>query len=427
MLRADWDRLQYYSRKVKVFSSDTSINAAIHLSTYVRIAQLLQSFPLFPSLRSFEYDLDYEDNTHFFLFLSPLLDSLSLNNIRGFENSVVGPFLATLSSCPQMLSHIALDTGEISADILKKSFVHFKQLRSLELSDAIFMSDFSLWEVLGTLPSLENLTLEASDPASHPAHAPENSNSRSEGLRYFDALESLCVQGSFFLVQHLLGFIDSPCLKSIEVSPVINRVQNEQVEPEDLFTHVMTIIASKWSQSLNSLDITGNSMRCIHPISKCLSLLGDLNLQSFHLWNLKMGNMDDDMRRLVMSWPKLRSLKLPHRVDQFISLSTLGIIAENCPELRHLRIRLDTSTIPPFDTSRKSPRHKLEVLTVGEAHPSTTNTQTSLECQIQVTRHLDSNFPYLKSIELQPWRKDEIWSGIRDLVRLCQEARRVVN
>ena len=61
----------------------------------------------------------------------------------------------------------------MSADILKQSIIRFKQLRSVELSDAVFMSDFGLWEILGTLPSLANLTLKATDPASHPAHAPE--------------------------------------------------------------------------------------------------------------------------------------------------------------------------------------------------------------------------------------------------------------
>ena len=96
-----------------------------------------------------------------------------------------------------------------------QSFLDLKHLRTLELSDAVLITDFSFWEVLGTLPSLENLTLEAYDPASHPAHAPENSNSRSGNLRYFDALEKLNISGSVFLIQHFLGFIDSPCLKSI--------------------------------------------------------------------------------------------------------------------------------------------------------------------------------------------------------------------
>ena len=101
----------------------------------------------------------------------------------------MGSFLATLS--PQMLSSIVLDTGRISVDVLNNSIVHFKKLRSLELKDAVFMSDFVLWKVLGTLPYLANFTFVAFDPESHPADAPENSNSQSGGPKYFEALESL--------------------------------------------------------------------------------------------------------------------------------------------------------------------------------------------------------------------------------------------
>ena len=153
-----------------------------------------------------------------FFFLSPFLQSLELFNIEGFENTIVKPFLAALSS--QMLSRVVLRDGNMLADTLKESIVRFKQLRSLELSDAVFMSDFVLLEVLGTLPSLENLILEANDFESHPAHAPENSNSQkfpqNGGRSYFEALEShgVSVTGSF-LIQYLLGFIDSPSLRSI--------------------------------------------------------------------------------------------------------------------------------------------------------------------------------------------------------------------
>ena len=286
------------------------------------------------------------------------------------------------------------------------------------------MSNFILWEVLGTLPSLANLTLKAIDPV---PHAPEDSSRQSGGPKYFEALESLCVTGSFFLIQHLLCFIDSRCLKSIKVYPVINRVRNEDDhEHESLFTPSMTIAASKWSQSLKNLVIGASSRgpdvahRYACAISKCLMLLTDFHkMETFHLKGWNMENMDNDVRRLVMSWPELRSLRLPLN-QTFISLSTLRIIAENCPELRYLHIRLDTSTIPPFDTSCKSLRHNLEVLVVGKAHPPSAVTQTSLECQIRVTQHLDLIFPYLKSIEVQ--HNDVTWSGIRDLVRLCQDA-----
>jgi hypothetical protein len=141
-----------------------------------------------------------------------------------------------------------------------------------------------------------------------------------------------------------------------------------------------------------------------------------------------MENMEDDLRRLVMSWPKLRTLSvLPLNPSQtFISLSTLRIIAENCPKLRHLQIQLDTSTIPPFDTSSKSLRHNLEVLTVaGHKDLDQPSSNTITQCQIRMARHLDLIFPFLKSIEVLLQPNDVTWSGIHDLVKLCQDARRV--
>ena len=434
MSQADWDRLQYYSRRVKFFKNtnqrDNDPNQPqVHPSTYIRITQL-QSSALFPSLRHLEYNLNDGNVSHIFLFLSPLLDMLTFHNIGGFENAIVEPFLATLSSKSQMLTRIFLHSGKISVDNLKNSIVHFKQLRSLEF-DCIQVptSNFALWEVLGTLPSLANLSVKYSKFVSHPMHAPEKSNSQSGGPKYFEVLESLCVtgSGSFFqvFIQHLLGIIDSPCLESIKVSDWQVQVNNE-LEPEGLITSSMMIIASKWSQSLKILDIYSNWRSMNTPngnaISKCLALLTVLQeMQTFHLAGWRMENIDDDVRRLLISWPKLRTLGLHYIGNQFISLSTLRIIAENCPGLRDLIIQLDTSTIPPFDTSSKSLCHNLEVLIVRKVRPPSTQTTVTLEHQIQVTRHLDLIFPYLISINV--W--DEPWKGICDLFKLCQDARRV--
>jgi hypothetical protein len=275
--QADWDRLQYYSRRVKSIRIINADDFNVHPSTYIRIAHLQSSsVTLFPCLRRIYCDLS-ENSSHIFLFLSPLLDSLEFYNIESFENTIVGPLLATLSSSPQMLSRIVLHDGRISVDILKKSIIHFKQLRSLEISSvAVFVSDFSLWEVLGTLPCLKDLTLEVIDPASHPAHALENSNRQSGGPEYFDTLETLSVTGSFLFIQHLLDFIDSPCLKSIEVHPIFN---GDAHGLDNLITSFMTIVASKWSQSLMILHIDLSSGGTVtahrYAILKPLSLLTD--------------------------------------------------------------------------------------------------------------------------------------------------------
>ena len=389
--RADWGRLEYYSRKVKSFNfRDTTggHHDQVHPLTYFRIAQL-QSSALFPSLCHLRYNLRNSATPHILLFVSPLLYSVELFNIpTEYEDDIVRPFLATLSESSQMLSRIVLRSGRMATDILKKSIIHFKQLRSLELSQAVLMTDFTLWEVIGKLPFLEDFALNATDPTSHPAY--DNTN-RSEGPKYFDALETLCVTGSFFLIEHLLGFIDSPWLKSIKVSPIMPRIGNDH--EEDLFTPSMTIITSKWSQSLEKFIITSDR-HSEAKISKSLMLLLDFHeMRTFDLTGWKMENADDDVRRLVMSWPKLRTLDL---CQIPISLSTLRIIAENCPELRSVHIALNVSIIPPFDTSSKRLGHHLEVLTMSGAYP----VRKAQEHEIQVSRHLNLIFSYLKSIKV---------------------------
>ena len=426
--------MQYYSRRVKFIDTDSETDRfPVHPSIFIRIAQL-QSSALFPSLRRLEFYFSESFGSHIFLFLSPLLDSLELYDISGFENTVVGPFLATLSNSPQMLRHIALRDGRMPVDILKKTIVSFYQLRSLLLFDAVFMSDFSLLEVLGTLPLLESLTLIANDPESHPAHAPENSNCQNGGLRYFEALESLYIAGSFPLIQHLLGFVDSSCLKSIKVYPLVNNVSDSEREhdPGDFLLPFVTIFATKWSQSLTNLTISPDSPTAsgfTHRNSKFLTLLANLcEIREFDLMGWDMENIDDAVRRLAKSWPKLRSLALGtirQPLNQtFVSLSTLRIIADNCPELHYLHIPLDISTFPPFDdfSTKNGSRHNLEVLRLGGpggVHPPD---QTILECQIQVARHLDLIFPYLKTILRT---HDEKCSGIHHLVKLCQDVRRL--
>ena len=73
----------------------------------------------------------------------------------------------------------------------------------------------------------------------------------------------------------------------------------------------MTIVASKWSQSLKNLEINASAIGNI--MSKCLVLSADLHeVQTFHLKG-RMGdvslNVDDDVRRLAMSWTKLKTFQ----------------------------------------------------------------------------------------------------------------------
>ncbi|KAF8801973.1 hypothetical protein BYT27DRAFT_7261409 [Phlegmacium glaucopus] len=147
--------------------------------------------------------------------------------------------------------------------------------------------------------------------------------------------------------------------------------------------------------------------------------------------------MNDELLvwHLVQSWPNLTTLILP--VDHVsISLLTLGIIAENCPELRYLQIQLDASTIPPFNNPASAVLckntnaalcHKLGVLSVAH-DPYTARKLQGRQVRHSVARYLDSMFP-LVSIEMLDESNPAIktWSEVYELMRLFQDVRREAN
>ena len=213
------------------------------------------------------------------------------------------------------------------------------------------------------------------------------------------------------------------------MSSVIDRVRNGHDHAEELLTPSMKIIASKSSRSLINLFISSKPIAIdngiTHRNSRLLTSLSGLHeIRKFSLLGWTMENIDDAVRRLAKSWPKLRTftLGLLRYLDQtFVSISTLRLIADNCPELEILDIPLDISTIPPFDDiSIKNLPHNLEVLSLGSLGGVPPPDQTILKCQIQVARCLDLIFPYLEIIS----GYDEYLSEISDLVKLCQDVRR---
>lgn len=143
---------------------------------------------------------------------------------------------------------------------------HFCPIQAIPISrtlGAAVINDFVLREVLGTLPSLVNLTLKTTF-LKHQAYLPQNSGSENGGPKRFDILEGLCVQviGSSRFIQHLLNLTDSPCLKSIQVHLVLNcSVISPKPEmrynSDNRITPLMGMVVAKsrWPQSLENFII----------------------------------------------------------------------------------------------------------------------------------------------------------------------------
>ena len=97
--QVDWDKLQYYSRKVKFFIAlpPDNYDVEVHRTFILR---LIFGLPNFSHLLSFHlfvtsatiWTLSPSLSLSLFLFLSPSLDSLELFNISRFDNTIVEPF-----------------------------------------------------------------------------------------------------------------------------------------------------------------------------------------------------------------------------------------------------------------------------------------------------------------------------------------------
>ena len=152
---------------------------------------------------------------------------------------------------------------------------------------------------------------------------------------FYSSRKSICYRPLLFHPKsprfHGLSMLKISHRRSIQLSIMIV-IMN--MNSKDLFIPSMMVVASKWSQSLKNLVICSIlcgirwPFRHHNAISKCLILLTDLyKIQIFHLIGWRIENMDNDVRCLVKSWPKLRTLKMLPFNETFISLSTLRIIA----------------------------------------------------------------------------------------------------
>lgn len=107
-------------------------------------------------------------------------------------------------------------------------------------------------------------------------------------------------------------------------------------------------------------------------------------------------------------------------LDLGIPLPALRIVAESCPNLKHLQCQIKSpATLHDLvgELSKFTPiSHKLETLSVG-------NISSFSSQQLLVARYLYALFPNLKTIETHIGRNAEQWTYVHELIKMCQSAR----
>ncbi|EJF61956.1 hypothetical protein DICSQDRAFT_58994 [Dichomitus squalens LYAD-421 SS1] len=128
------------------------------------------------------------------------------------------------------------------------------------------------------------------------------------------------------------------------------------------------------------------SLECFRPLFSARSL------RAFELrWDYALNLADNDIDELASSWPSLESLQLnaepvPEANGPCLTLRSLLPFARNCPNLRHLGLHVDATTVPSFHQhphSQDLPRFRcLQTFAVGLSAIARAETVTLFLSQI---------------------------------------------
>lgn len=402
------DRFGLYSRKVRY----------LYLKSFQELVRghaiaLLQSMSdsnqdLFPGLKmiyipAFEvtgYTRNLEYLNTLFLAQSSSLSTVSLGGINTSSDEFAASFLSVLSQRASSLQELILG-GRLTPSSLKL-VSNFSKLRVLSISGNNSALRTSFLERCSILENLTHLSvnLDASSTFSI-------SNSITPHLSGFAALQALQLGGSPAELSKLLQSIAPSSLKSITITCSPSRHHPRESESVALCIKECGRISPTHRIQLR-FGATGRNATIV-PDRSLSSLQSCKSLQMLEISGIALHITDDIIRDLSEdgAWRSLRYLHLPPAVPEHSpSLSTLKILARNCPDLQSLMISINFQNMPlldfsalPKERASRIPHNlkRLSILKVPDARIGETNTIT---IAISVSLFIEYHFPNLEKARL---------------------------
>jgi len=427
----EWSRFRSYAKRVLKMTLDDS-QEDIHPSVFLELAMYTQNEALLPSLVSCQWSRACPIGTELLLFMAPSLSSMtlfidcpqSLEGPRSPDDYIFMSLLRTMESKCPLLENLTLNNQD-PREIPLHSFVHFSNLRSLDISEFRMSQDALL--VCAELDNLVELIIDVIGIE----------DGLLEASKGFMRLEKLDVTGTLSSVAHLLKAILSPVLWSIIVS----------VTPENLGWkewHKCFVIVGSRSVSVlrNVVFIASSSPSASESVTKgsrtFLSVIRPLlNLHKVEEITLDFldtpGDVsleDNDVKAMANAWPTLVTLDLRLRLSKACesaaapSLVSLVSLAQSCPQLQNLclpSLRLEISSAQ-VEVMAPLMSHGLKALSIDDEN-------LSIPKPIPVARVLDRLFPRIEVdvpgdksgglkealVALQSSRQEQVQRTVKDI------------
>ncbi|KAF9064124.1 hypothetical protein BDP27DRAFT_1450949 [Rhodocollybia butyracea] len=354
---SSWDRLGFYTSRVREFSDSDALNA--HESVYTFLGQRQ---PLFPNLKTLRLLPEMCNSTAFLFFLSSTLQEAYLpRHTLGFAAMAglrqihdLGPSLSLLVSRSPGIKSLEFHGHTYSG--LSHSLHSLHELERLSVTGvASPFLERNFVKVIASSPRLTHLSL------SIPASNLLDYDNIEQG---FPSLREVWVQG---MTADLHSFVTCLPRKLHHLTIVWEKGDDQELPLEEIAAVTRTLV--KFS-SLKQLDIQRiiSSLRhdfdnpLLWTVFKPLLELKELKLLSY---DGALSLSDQRTAMIACAWPCIRDLSLGAFIwdGDVPSVQSLAYFAQHCPNLEYLTypVRLDVSgvtAIPPTLT-----RHPLRQFT----------------------------------------------------------------
>ena len=417
---SEWFRIVPYASRVKVFMLDGDPEGALpHVWHALAMSRPDSTSFLFPNLQHLSWVGDETRTSFIRLVLPPTLIRLELVVWLASEEvtSSTGSILRSLGHFCSSLQEFSLRGDH---DIpWRLSFMNalsqWVNLRRLTLDRPPSPAAF------GYMNRLEYLHISSN------SEEPEKLNTPV----VLPTLRELKFEGNQLnWVTSFLSSIQSSChLETVDIE--VNLYEEPVLHP---WTKLLKVLGCCNSHTLTSLSVTIADSDYVYPgqdhhHQKCYPnqeaispLLALSNLIHLKLRPYLGFDIDDEvLRQMSLAFPHLRSLELgrltlPWTVSSRITLVGLIPLIVNCPQLHHLGIIIDATTIPDTCIPTSIPNTILKTLEVGRSRISS---------PVDVAAFLMDLFPNVTRI-VHGW--DYPWGGLSgneseawDIVGLCME------
>ncbi|KAI0327507.1 hypothetical protein GY45DRAFT_1363252 [Cubamyces sp. BRFM 1775] len=358
----EWARMLRYTCLVRSFRSGGE--RVDGLATAV-LFERLNGQPLFPKLRRLTWKSSTEGSAILPLFFSPMLSCVSLDLLSDEErfdhqtsaiptavDYAYRTALAILYSRAPNVKDIGLSTSGFHCSV--ERIANFHRLHSLNLGPV--RDPGPILELCGSLPHLTHLTLDIAN------HSGTNPTPPQLPETFLGPLKQLFLSGPPKTAVLFLEAVKAPSLSLLDIRFEV---------AADLWKHCLEVIPARFGASLRHFTagvedgIDDGEKFSFHDWFSPLYAIRDLRrVHVDSLYDTSFKIVAQDLDNIASAWPKLRSLSLPHSLEDDRSsafpITALQPLAAKCPHLRTLIIPLPQhaplagSTLPPVSVHQTS-------------------------------------------------------------------------